>query len=161
MGARGGSQSARGGGTQGSLSSGVPACGLKVSAFLVARARAPLPPSLSFHTQKVVRKDNVRSPSESWAELDFTAVKRASYLEGWACPGIWPQPSGSRPRSLRGCARRPRPPPTRKWLRAARVSEPVRRVDCPESAAGAPRGEGRGMIARCVGGIRPSRNQGT
>lgn len=65
LGARGGSQSVRGGGTQGSLSSGVPVCGLKASAFLVARTRAPLSPSLSFPTQKVVRRDNMNSPCES------------------------------------------------------------------------------------------------
>lgn len=65
LGVRGGSQRVRGGGTQGSLSSGVPVCGLKASAFLVARAQAPLSPSLSFPTQKVVRRDSVSSPSES------------------------------------------------------------------------------------------------
>lgn len=41
LGAWSGSQSARARGPQGSLSSGVPACGLKASALFVARAPAP------------------------------------------------------------------------------------------------------------------------
>lgn len=45
---------------------------------------------------------------------------------------------GPRPHPLGAEATKRRPTPTRKWLR---VPEPVRRVDCPESAAGAPRGE--------------------
>lgn len=53
---------------------------------------------------------------------------------------------GPRPHPLGAEAAKRRPTPTRKWLR---VPEPVRRVDCPESAAGAPRGEeARGFVAQ-------------
>ena len=124
-------------------------------------------PSLSFPTHKVVRGGRGRFQG---------ALARCGPHPGWV-GGAWdlsaatlvaaPVPAGLRPGG-------PAPRPRGSGCGAARGPEPVRRVDCPESAAGAPRGEraggrreGRGRseergrgVARGWGGLRGDRRCG-
>lgn len=94
--------------------------------------------SLSFPTREVTRGGRgrflgawaPRSPHPGWVGGAWDLAAAATLVAA-------PVPAGLR---LGGPAPRPRG----SGCGAARGPEPVRRVDCPESAAGAPRGEGAG-----------------
>lgn len=119
----------------------------------------PPPPSLSFPARK----------AESGGRAGLPHTSRLRHPRGWiaAAPeprgvgGTWdlataaPGPApGPEPRP-----RGPAPHPRGSGRGAARGPEPARRVDCPESAAGAPRGEGHGA-GRGDRGCREGRGAG-
>jgi hypothetical protein len=103
----------------------------------------PLPPGLSFPTQTAASGD--RGFFKGTTHVS-PATREPRGVSGSRDPvtDARPAPAWPRPQTCGPAPSRPRPPRPRGsgGSGAVRGSEPARRVDCPESAAGAPRGEG-------------------